>query len=164
MEQENLGTADRDIMKVPIRPMRSGHTIYHDLVIKAPLERVFRAVSEPEELCSWWPLRCSGNPGLGKEFNFYFGEEYDWYGKVVTYLHNKAFHVKMTRSEPDWDPTTFGFDLQGREDGVLLQFWHMGWSEVNAHYRTASFCWAMLLNGLKNYLEKGIVIPFALRS
>ena len=151
-------------MKVPIKALGGGHTIYHDLVIHAPLEKVYKAVSEPEQLCRWWPLKCHGTPGLDSEYNFYFGEEYDWYGKVVTYVHNKAFHVKMTRSETYWDPTTFGFDLKGREDGVLLQFWHMGWSECNAHYRTASFCWAMLLNGLKNYLEKGIVIPFALRN
>jgi len=164
MERQKTEKTYKEIMKVPIQASSRGHTIYHDLVIHAPLEEVFRAVSDPQELCQWWPQKCSGSPGLDKEYNFFFGELYDWYGNVVTYVHNKAFHVKMTRSEPDWDPTTFGFDLRGKDDGVEVQFWHMGWPECNAHFRTASFCWAMLLNGLKGYLENGTVIPFESRN
>jgi len=51
--------------------------IYHDLVIEAPLEKVFRAVSEPEQLVNWWPLECTGKPELGTEYNFYFTHEYN---------------------------------------------------------------------------------------
>ena len=28
------------------------------------------------------------------------------------------------------------------------------------HYGRSSYCSAMLLNGLKNYIEKGVVVPF----
>ncbi|UWX56336.1 hypothetical protein NYZ99_09110 [Maribacter litopenaei] len=70
----------------------------------------------------------------------------------------------MTKSDPDWDATSFGFDLVENGENIKVQFWHVGWRECNAHFRRSSFCWAILLNGLKNYVEKGIIIPFEKRE
>ena len=138
--------------------------IYHDVAIQASPERVFQAVSDPKELVNWWPQKCSGECELGARFNFFFTPEYDWYGQVITYEPAKAFHIKMTDSDADWDPTSFGYDLIAEEEGTLLQFWHKGWPELNHHFRRSSYCWAILLKGLKDYLEQGIVIPFEKRA
>lgn len=96
--------------------------------------------------------------------NFYFTPKYYWYGQAVEYVYDKAFHIKMTKSDPDWDPTSFGFDLEEMKDQVQVKFWHVGWPECNAHFRKSSFCWAILLNGLKNYIEKGVIVPFEERE
>ena len=140
------------------------YAIYHDLVIKAPIDKVFQAITEPADLINWWPLRCSGVPKENEVYNFFFTPEYDWYGKVIKVEPNKSFHIKMTQADADWDPTSFGYDLEQNEEEVQVQFWHVGWPACNAHYRRSSFCWAILLNGLKNYVEKGIVIPFEERE
>ena len=140
------------------------HTIYHDFRINAPLSKTFAAISDPKHLVNWWPMRCSGVAAEGELYNFFFGPEYDWYGKVSKLEQDRAFHIKMTTSDPDWDPTSFGFDLEPIDDAVQVRFWHSGWQECNAHFRTASFCWAMLLNGLKDYVENEKVIPFENRS
>ena len=66
----------------------------------------------------------------------------------------------MTASDKDWNETTFGFDLADTEQGVLQKFSHINWPEINHYFKFSSFCWAMLLNGLKNYFETGAVIPF----
>jgi uncharacterized protein YndB with AHSA1/START domain len=143
---------------------KNGHAIYHDLTISTSAENVFEAITQPDHLGNWWPKKCSGKPKIGEIYNFYFTPEYDWYGQVVKCVHNKAFHIKMTKSDPDWDLTSFGFDLEDVEDLVKVKFWHKGWPECNAHFRRSSFCWAMLLNGLKNYVEKGIILPFEERE
>jgi uncharacterized protein YndB with AHSA1/START domain len=141
-----------------------GYSIYHDLIITAPINKVFQAVTNPVHLINWWPLKCKGNPNENEEYNFYFSPDYDWYGKVIKIEKNKSFYIKMTKSDPDWDPTSFGFDLEKNGKDVTVKFWHAGWPECNAHFRRSSFCWALLLNGLKNYLEKGIIIPFEDRN
>lgn len=137
------------------------HSIKHDLAIDAPIEKVFAAITEPDYLINWWPLRCKKTED---EYNFYFAPDYDWYGKVVKLVKNESFYIKMIESDEDWDFTTFGFDIERKEKGVLVKFWHIGWPQCNAHFRRSSFCWAMLLNGLKNYLEKGIIVPFEERE
>lgn len=138
--------------------------IYHDLSIKAnPLE-IFEAISSPERLVNWWPNRCSGTPEKDCIYNFYFSSEYDWYGKVVRSEPGKSFHIQMTVSDKDWNPTSFGFDLIPVDNGTRLEFWHINWPACNAHFRRSSYCWAILLQNLKNYLEKGIIIPFEQRE
>lgn len=142
----------------------NGYEIYHDLIIESPIDKIFDRIADPDHLVNWWPLKCSGSAELGAEYNFYFDEAYDWYGKVIKIEENQSFHIKMTKSDSDWDPTSFGFDLEEIEQGTQVRFWHIGWPECNAHFKRSSYCWAMLLNGLKNYTEKGIVIPFSERE
>lgn len=146
--------------------VQHNNAIYHDLHINASKKLIFDAVSTPAGLNNWWTLKCSGIPEVGVEYNFYFSPEYDWYGNVIKYEPGKAFHIKMTKSDSDWNPTSFGFDFvkAGEGEGVQLKFWHIGWPECNHHFRRSSFCWAMLLNGLKNYVEKGVIIPFEERE
>lgn len=141
-----------------------GYTIYHNFIISASKEKVYDGISDPEQLINWWPAKCSGKPVLGAAYNFYFKPEYDWWGKVIKCERGKAFHIKMTQSDKDWDPTSFGFDLEETQGGVQVSFWHTDWPACNQHFKIASFCWAILLQGLKNYVEKGIIIPFENRN
>lgn len=141
-----------------------GFGIYHDLAIEAPINEVFKAVSESGHLINWWPLKCTGKPESGAEYNFFFTQEYNWYGKVNEIVPNRIFSVKMTKSDLDWDGTTLTFEMKEEIKSVCLSFTHLGWNECNSHYRVASFCWAMLLKGLKDYVEKGIILPFEERS
>lgn len=140
------------------------NTIYHNLVIEAAPQKVYKAVSEPKHLENWWPLICSGAPTLDAEYNFNFTNDYDWYGKVAKCNPGNAFYIKMTKADADWNPTTFGFDLDATKNGTQVRFWHKDWPLCNEHFKIASFCWAMLLKGLKDYIEKGIILPFEERS
>jgi uncharacterized protein YndB with AHSA1/START domain len=142
----------------------NGFNIYHNFPINALPNKVFKAIANPKDLVHWWPLKCSGSPKNGEEYNFYFGEPYDWYGKVTECKENESFHIKMTKSDNDWNPTTFGFDLIQNEGTTWVHFTHKNWPEENNHFKHSSYCWALLLNGLKNYVEKGIIIPFEERN
>lgn len=142
----------------------SAFNIYHDLEIFASKQALFNALSEPIELEKWWPNRCKGECVLGAVYNFHFSEEYDWYAKIERLKPNTFIEYKMTQSDPDWNATSFSFKLIEKGERTLLEFAHCNWPENNHHFRRSSFCWAMLLNGLKNYLEKGIVVPFESRE
>lgn len=144
--------------------MKEGFSIYHNLFIKAPRQKVFDAVTLPEHLNNWWSLKSSGRPVLRETYNLNFTNMYDWYCDVVACMPNESFHLKMTKSDKDWNPTTFGFELEEKDNGTYVKFSHVNWPEENDHLKHSSFCWALLLNGLKNYIEKGIVIPFEERS
>ena len=141
------------------------YDIFHNLVINCSEEKLFNAVSKPDELVNWWPLICSGKEELNAEYNLNFTDTYNWFGKVITYKPNTAFHIQMTQSNTDWNPTSFGFDIEEISDNkVQLHFWHKDWKNCNAEFKQSSFCWALLLNGLKNYVEKGTIIPFEERE
>lgn len=143
---------------------KQGFNIYRHLHIKKDPGSVFDAITQPQHLNNWWPLKSTGEPKVGNEYNFYFGDEFNWYAEVTDCITNKAFHVKMTRSDEEWTPTSFGFDLEGDEKGTKVTFQHIDWPSCNTHFKTASYCWALLLRDLKNYVEKGIIVPFGKRS
>jgi len=138
--------------------------IYHDVQIDAPAAKVFNAIANPDLMVYWWPLRCTGEMKLGGNYNFFFTPEYNWYGIVTRYEKDIAFQVKMTDSDADWNSTTFGYDLVEVDEGTRIEFYHKNWPERNHHHRRSSFCWALLLKGLKDYVERGVVIPFENRS
>lgn len=139
-------------------------TIYHNFQIHGKAEEVFEAIANPEHLINWWPLKCTGKMNVGGSYNFNFTDTYNWFGVVDVYEHGKAFYVSMVESDDDWHGTTFGFDLETQAEGVKVQFFHKNWKSCNEHFKIASFCWAMLLNGLKMYVEHGTIIPFEKRN
>ncbi|MEM1001066.1 MAG: SRPBCC domain-containing protein [Bacteroidota bacterium] len=142
----------------------NGFSIHHDFIITCSINKVYRALTEPELLIKWWPLKCSGKPIEGEIYNFNFTDAYDWYGEVIKAEENKSFHVKMTKSDENWNATSFGFDLIETNGNTEVRFFHINWPSCNAEFRKSSYCWAILLQGLKNYLEKEIVIPFEERE
>lgn len=138
--------------------------IYHDVTLKASINEVFERITKSGHLENWWPKKCTGTPKLGARYNFYFTPDYDWFGKVVEFERNKKFYIEMTESDEDWDNTVLKFDIEQNNESVLLKFSHNGWPSCNHHFRRSSFCWAILLNGLKGYCEKETVVPFEERE
>ena len=157
---DNEHSQDGNMVKLE----KTENSIHHDLQILAPISKVYEAVTEPSHLINWWPQECSGKPETGEVYNFVFTPEYNWYAKVIEASPPNKFHVKMTKSDSDWDPTSFGFNLQQHEASVQVEFRHVGWPSCNANFRRSSYCWAILLKGLKDYLEKGVIVPFEERE
>ena len=140
------------------------HNIYFDFYINASKQQVFEAFVLPEHLDNWWTLKSSGTPELGNTYNLNFTDAYNWYAEVTKVKPNTRFYLKITSADKDLNPTTFGITLESKDDKTLIKFSHTNWPELNHHYRFSAFCWSQLLMGLKNYVEKGIVIPFEQRS
>ncbi|OUS02077.1 hypothetical protein A9Q86_05350 [Flavobacteriales bacterium 33_180_T64] len=141
-----------------------GHNIYFDLYINASKQQVFDAFCLPEHLNSWWTLKSSGQPELGATYNLNFTDTYNWFAKVSDIKPNEHFYLKMVNSDNDWMSTTFGITLEEDNNRTLVKFSHINWLENNHHYRFSAFCWSQLLQGLKNYIEKDIIIPFEKRN
>lgn len=52
-------------------------SIYHNVIIKAPANKVFEAITVPFHLDNWWPLQSSGKPIIGEEYNLNFTDQYN---------------------------------------------------------------------------------------
>lgn len=152
-----------DIYNGPAKE-RGNHSILLDVYIKAPANVLFAALSDPAELVKWWPKECEGSPRLYGTYQFYFGEAYDWRGEVIDIAQDRVFAIRMTEADADWTGTEFRFTLEDRAEDILLHFEHTRWPYDNPHFRHSAFCWSLLLNALKKYLEEGEIIPFEGRS
>ncbi len=87
-----------------------------------------------KHLDNWWTLKSLGKPELHSEYNLNFTDDYNWFFKVSKIKANESFHLKITDSDKDWNPNTFGFDFETKKNGTYLKFSHKNWSENNDHF------------------------------
>jgi len=139
-------------------------TIKHGLIIKASPSKVYDAVTNPDHLNNWWTLKCTGKPTIGGHYNLYFAPEYDWSAEVTKAENGHAFELKMKETMSDWQPTSFGFKLSAKDSHTRVSFYHKGWQTDGNHFEHTSYSWALLLKGLKDYIEKDIILPFEARA
>ncbi len=134
--------------------------IYQDFYIKAPVARVFQAVSSADGLQQWWTKRSSGEQKEGAIYQLWFSPEYDWRGKVTKYIPNSDFELEISHAHVDWNGTRVGFHLEDRNGSTTVRFYHLGWPELNEHYRISCHCWAMYLRVLRRSLDYGETVPY----
>jgi len=150
--------------------------IHHQFPVFAPASEVFDAVASPKGLDAWWTLSSKGEPAEGHVYELFFGEGYNWRGRVTECVPNKAFELEIFDSMPDWEGSRVRFELteEVREPAepslsassaarTEVRFSHAGWQEEDDHYRISSFCWAMYLRLMKKYVEDGTVVDYAKR-
>lgn len=138
--------------------------ILQALPIRAPIERVYDAITTPVGLDEWWTLRSTGTAREGTDYTLYFGPEYDWRARVTRATAPSEFELEFTRADDDWRGTRLGFRLQPRDSGsTWLEFRHSGWPDANDHYRISSHCWAMYLRVLRRFLEHGEHVEYERR-
>ncbi len=140
------------------------HTIHHILNINAPAELIFKAISTPEGLDKWWTLQSQGTEGLNEEYQFYFGKEFDWRGRVIDYVPGINISFELTLADEDWTGTIIHFKLRENNGQTELLFSHQGWKEDNEHYKRSDGCWLNYLKILKLNVEKGEFIPYEKRN
>ncbi len=138
--------------------------IFHQFPIKASAEKVFEAVSTPQDLDNWWTKTSKGKPQLGEHYELFFSPEYIWTAVISKCVPNKEFEFTMQQSDDDWTNTKVGFMLTEKNNNITeVNFYHTGWPHNNAHYQISSYCWAMYLRILKRYLEFGETVAYEKR-
>jgi uncharacterized protein YndB with AHSA1/START domain len=138
--------------------------IQHQFKVAAPATKVFQALCTPDGLNSWWTLQAAGRPQKGEVYTFFFGPEYDWRAVVASASRNRSLTWKMTQAKADWMPTQVGFTLNEKDGATTVHFFHSGWKKANEHFAITNFCWGQLLQGLKDYVETGAIVPFENRN
>jgi uncharacterized protein YndB with AHSA1/START domain len=133
-------------------------TIYHQVGIKAPVEKVFNAIATLEGVSGWWTLT-TGTPTIDGQLTFSFGE-HDVIAKVTAYKSNKHIEWKVQGEEGEWLNTRICFDLDEKPDQVMVNFQHADWKEATNFLAHCSTKWAVFLLSLKKYVETGTGMSF----
>jgi uncharacterized protein YndB with AHSA1/START domain len=82
-----------------------------------PVERVWQAISEPDEMKAWFPSAVSGEiaPGAGLTFTFEHGEAPEMHGEVTE-------HDPPRRLAFYWGDDHLRFELEPADGGCVLRF------------------------------------------
>jgi uncharacterized protein YndB with AHSA1/START domain len=130
------------------------------LIAAAP-ERVWAALTNPDEIGHWWTNDLNAKPEVGSLAEFRFGEWGDFVLRFeVTELDQGKRMRWMTRQgPPQWAGTSVTWHLEPVQSGAKLVFTHDGFAQVDEMYEQTRGNWRYFLDSLKSYLETGKGTP-----
>ncbi|HLW03660.1 MAG TPA: SRPBCC domain-containing protein [Ktedonobacterales bacterium] len=136
--------------------------IVKELTIEAAPQRVWAALTQPNEIGHWWTNDLNATPEVGSLAEFRFGE---WGDFVVRFEIAELEPDKTVRwlsrfgPAPHWKGTSVTWSLAPVQHGTQVVFTHDGFAQADERYAMTSAWWEHFLVSLKSYLETGKGFP-----
>lgn len=136
--------------------------ISHYITLQAAPERVYRALTTPEGIQSWWTRDAALDANIGGAGAFRFHD-----GKTVTCVNIVelappvcvVWKTMSSNAPGGWDGTTISFDLRREGEDTALDFAHRGFAAESEGFARVTAGWAHYLASLRRYLENGAGEP-----
>ncbi len=134
--------------------------IIHKVGIKAPLSKVYAALSTVEGIAGWWTKDTSGSSKVGGKIGVRFlsaeGKEIGSMAMDVAALEqNKKVQWRFTAGPEEWVGTEVIFNLFQDGDYTIVLFGHNNWREANEFTAHCSMKWATFMLSLRELVETG---------
>jgi len=136
--------------------------IVEELTIAAAPQRVFNALTQPDEIGHWWTNDLNATSEVGSLAEFRFGEWGDFVLRfeVAELEQDEKVHwIHRYSSVAQWAGTSVTWQLRPVHNGTQLFFTHDGFAQVDAAYEQTRGNWDYFLASLKSYLETGKGTP-----
>ena len=136
-------------------------SIHHVVPIAAPPTRVYEAISTTRGLAGWWTTDVSGSAQPGGVIAFGFTGEFDPEMRVTGLQPGERVTWELAGGHPNWDGSSFEYELQPSGTGTLLRFWqHYGRQLSDDDYGIYNYNWGYYLESLRLLCETGAGKPF----
>jgi len=135
----------------------------HEIVIDAPIEAVWKAISEGEELTRWFVDRATVTPGVGGTISIAWGDAEMSSGTIEAWEPNKKLRKKlppMDMGAAKQDPAVPMIDeytIERRDGKTVLRLVCSGIpdaAEWDGFYNGTNSGWGSFLRTLRHYLER----------
>jgi uncharacterized protein YndB with AHSA1/START domain len=134
--------------------------IIHRAGIKAPISKVYKALSTVEGVAGWWTKDTTGASKPGDTIDVRFqspsGKEIGAMTMEVMALEpNKKVQWRFRNGPEEWIGTDATFDLYEDGDYTIVLFGHRNWREPVEFMAHCSMKWATFMLSLKELVETG---------
>lgn len=139
--------------------MAGGHSIDHQLAVKATASSLHEAITTRDGLRGWNTSQVTGDGVVGSEW-------------VLSYAQAPGFRWRVERSDAsgvlwtctqgpgDSVGTTVEYLLEGMPDGrTRVSLRHGGWPHREGNFQKCNTLWGAMLFQLKRYAESGEPAP-----
>ncbi len=134
--------------------------INHRVGIKAPIAKVYAALSTVEGVAGWWTKDTTGVSKAGGRVDVRFtnpsGKEIGAMGfELKELVPNKKVVWRFVAGPEEWMGTDVVFDLSQDGDFTIVLFGHKGWRQLVEFTYHCSMKWAIFMLSLKELVETG---------
>ena len=138
--------------------------IIHRIGIKAPVAKVYEAVSTVEGVAGWWTRDAVGQSTQRGSIDVWFrsptGAEIGHMTFVLQQLiPDQEVQWRITAGPAEWVGTDVTFGLSRDGDYTIVVFGHRNWREAVEFTAHCSMKWATFLLSLRQLVETGTGRP-----
>lgn len=139
--------------------MEIRRTVEARLEINAPVDAVWKALTDARELARWFPIQARVRPGAGGGIWISWGQPFEGESEIRIWEPNSRLQTGWPfTATPDSDKAMLIVDyhLESRAGKTLLRLVHSGFGVGggwDAEYDGVTRGWGFELRGLKHYLE-----------
>lgn len=147
--------------------MASQRTIHKSVVVKAPPQVVFRALTQASELERWFPTTAKTDPRPGGEYAFTWalegesatgGAAMSLDGKFIDVVPDRKVSYSWLATEKD-HPTTVEWALTPVEGGTRVYLAHSGYGygdEWDTSWDMVEPGWTKFVENLRSVVDDGV--------
>ena len=139
--------------------------IHHRIGIKAPIAKVYAAISTIEGVAGWWSRETSGSSSKkGDAVDIRFlapdgGEKGRMTFDVTGLDPDRKVQWRFRSGPEEWIGTDVVFDLKQEGEQTIVLFSHENWRERVEFMSHCSMKWATFLLSLRELVETGAGRP-----
>ncbi len=134
--------------------------IKHYLIIKAPAEKVYEAITSQQGLRDWWTTGTDAKPKIGYINHFKFGKEYFNKMKIVNLESPNEVLWECIDGDKEWLGTNISFELIKNDESTTLRFSHTNWADETDFFASCTYHWGRYMESLKLLCETGKGTPY----
>ncbi|MGH9804259.1 MAG: SRPBCC family protein, partial [Candidatus Acidiferrales bacterium] len=130
--------------------------------IDAPLDAVWKALTDGEELARWFPLAARVTPGPGGSIWMSWGSPWEGEAKIEIWEPERRLRLTEPPPRPDSIPVALEYTLEtrgGKTVLLLVQTFGTGDDWEEEYFDSTSRGWQFMFANLRHYLERHAGTP-----
>jgi uncharacterized protein YndB with AHSA1/START domain len=156
--------------------------IQHSILIAAPAEKIYHAITSQEGLSAWWTPGATAKAEINSLARFPFGDGYFKEMEILELKPDLLVKWNCLKGDKEWVDTTLSFNLEQGNDKTLLNshpeirgqieqldksakitlliFHHENWKDYTPMFAECNYTWGRFLWSLKIFCETGKGLPW----
>ena len=123
--------------------------------INSTKEKVFKALTESNELTKWYTTVVNGKFELNEIISFEFINFAKFKFKVITIIQNESVYLEIVESEFDNVGHIMKYDLDENDGKIRVRYTYEGFDEMDDSYANMNYSSAKYLESLRQYCQTG---------
>ena len=123
--------------------------------INSTKEKVFKALTESNELSKWYTTIVNGKFELNEIISFEFVNFAKFKFKVIAIVQNESVYLEIVESEFDNVGHMMKYDLDENDGKTRVRYTYQGFDEMDDSYANMNYSSAKYLESLRQYCQTG---------
>lgn len=123
--------------------------------INSTKEKVFKALTESNELSEWYTTVVNGKFELNEIISFEFVNFAKFKFKVIAIIQNESVYLEIVESEFGNIGHLMKYDLDENDGKTRVRYTYEGFDEMDDSYANMNYSSAKYLESLRQYCQTG---------